>query len=217
MAGSSGVGDGFPEIDKHFHHDWDNEVGVLKIRLGIWKEVYTDKHCQNRKLTSWVPDLVTCHQSIMVRNNSEVELLCSKAVAAWLDDVWRWNEDEMSWINSLVLQGKNVAIEQRDTVLSSKCMSEKKKEKQNQITWSTVPWATLSSAFDDRNRCLGPVYVERKFSCPTFQMWHVHSTSYRAHSLLLLLRPINLLRESCPTPPPGQKNILQDSVRLEGK
>lgn len=39
MVYSRGVGDGLPDMDKHFHHSWDNEVGVLKIRLRIWKEV----------------------------------------------------------------------------------------------------------------------------------------------------------------------------------
>lgn len=34
-VGSRGVGDWLPDIDKHFHGGWDNEAGVLKIRLGI--------------------------------------------------------------------------------------------------------------------------------------------------------------------------------------
>lgn len=114
----------------------------------------------------------------MAHHNTDVELLCSKAVAARLDDIWRWNEDEMSWINSLVLQGRGKCsyCAMRQCFELKMCVRDKK-EKQNQIMWSTVPWTTLSSPFDDRNRCLGPGYIVRKFSCPTFQMWNVRSTS----------------------------------------
>lgn len=114
-----------------------------------------------------------------------------KLLQQWLDDIWRWNEDEMSWINSLVLQGRGkCSYCAMRRCFELKMYVRNKKEKQNQIMWSTVSWATLSSAFDDRNRCLGPGYIVRKFSCPTFQMWNVCSTSNRAHSLLSLLSPI---------------------------
>lgn len=68
---------------------------------------------------------------------------------------WGWNEDKMSRINSLVLQGRGkcsyLAV-QTAFWAQNLCQREKKKEKENQTTQSTVSWTALHSTFDAGTR-----------------------------------------------------------------
>lgn len=104
---------------------------------------------------------------------------------------WGWNEDKMSRINSLVLQGRGkcsyLAV-QTAFWAQNLCQREKKRKIKPNNPINCVLDRNTLYFWCWNKRCLGPDtewenHSVRKFLCPTFQMWNVHNTTNRAPSL----------------------------------